>query len=214
MMKHNVDYSLYLVTDRTLMNAASLAEAVESAVRGGCTLVQLREKTASSLEFFNIAQSVKSVTDRYGIPLIINDRVDIALAVDAAGVHVGQEDLSAAIVRRLIGANKILGVSASTLKEAKQAQADGADYLGVGAMFATGTKTDAHLVSMNELGQIRRDVSIPVVVIGGINQTTIPNFRGTGINGVAVVSAILSAKDIQAAAKELKNLFLKEERND
>ncbi len=214
MMKHNVDYSLYLVTDRTLMNAPSLAEAVESAVRGGCTLVQLREKTASSLEFFNIAQSVKSVTDRYGIPLIINDRVDIALAVDAAGVHVGQEDLSAAIVRRLIGANKILGVSASTLKEAKQAQADGADYLGVGAMFTTGTKTDAHLVSMNELGQIRRDVSIPIVVIGGINKTTIPIFRGTGINGVAVVSAILSAKDIQAVAKELKNLFLKEERND
>ncbi len=214
MMKHNVDYSLYLVTDRRLMNAPSLEEAVESAVRGGCTLVQLREKTASSLEFFNIAQSVKSVTDRYDIPLIINDRVDIALAVDAAGVHVGQDDLSAATVRRLIGANKILGVSASTLKEAKQAQADGADYLGVGAMFATGTKTDAQLVSMNELGQIRREVSIPIVVIGGINQTTIPNFMGTGINGLAVVSAILSAKDIQAAAKELKNLFLQEEWND
>ncbi len=207
-MKCNVDYSLYLVTDRELMNALSLKEAVESAIQGGCTLIQLREKTASSLEFLNIAQSVKRVTDRYNIPLIINDRVDIALAVNAAGVHVGQRDLPAATVRRILGPDKILGVSASTLKEAKKAQADGADYLGVGAMFPTGTKTDAHLVSMDELRHIRKDVSIPIVVIGGINKTTVPQFIGTGINGLAVVSAILSARDIKAAAGELKNLFL------
>ncbi|MEG6521590.1 thiamine phosphate synthase [Desulfotomaculum sp. 1211_IL3151] len=205
-MKHNVDYSLYLVTDRERMNAPSLAEAVESAILGGCTLVQLREKTVASLNFFKIAQKVKGITDRYNIPLIINDRVDIALAVDAAGVHVGQNDLPAATVRRIIGPNKILGVSAATLQEAKQAQADGADYLGVGAMFATETKTDAHLVSLAELGQIRSDVSIPIVVIGGINKATIPKFIGTGINGLAVVSAILSAQDIKAAARELKNL--------
>lgn len=215
-MKNNklkLDYTLYLVTDRDLMSTSDLETTVEQSILGGCTLVQLREKTASTLDFFNIAQSIKSITDRYGIPLIINDRIDITLGVDAAGVHIGQDDLPAATARRLIGNDKILGVSVSNLSEAVQAQVDGADYIGVGAMFATGTKTDANLVSMKELVRIRKAVSLPIVVIGGINKTTIPQFNGTGINGLAVVSAILSAPDIQAAANEIKRLFVTEKRS-
>ena len=207
-MKPQIDYSLYLVTDRKLMSTPTLEEAVEQAIRGGATLVQLREKDVFSLEFYQTAVKVKQVTDKYHIPLIINDRVDIALAVDAAGVHVGQSDLPAHKVRFIIGENKILGVSASTLEEAIRAQADGADYLGVGAMFATGTKTDADIVSMEELKRIREAVKIPIVVIGGINKKTIPLFDGIGIDGIAVVSALISAKDIAGEAKELKKLVL------
>lgn len=201
------DYSLYVVTDRELMNAPSLESAVEQAVRGGATLVQLREKTASSLEFYRTAVSVKKVTDSFGIPLIVNDRADIALAAGAAGLHVGQDDLPVPAARRLIG-DGILGVSVSNVEEALSAQKDGADYLGVGAMFPTATKTDAEAVSMEELKRIRSAVSIPIVVIGGIHQKTVPLFRGTGIDGIAVVSAVMATKDIQSAARELKELFL------
>lgn len=207
-MKPEIDYSLYLVTDRKLMSTPTLEDAVEQAVTGGATLVQLREKDVSSLEFYQTAVKVKQITDRYHIPLIINDRVDIALAVDAAGVHIGQSDLPAHNVRSIIGKDKILGVSASTLEEAICAQQDGADYLGVGAMFATGTKVDADIVSMEELKRIRETVKIPIVVIGGINKKTIPVFDNMGINGIAVVSALIAAKDIAGAAKELKRLVL------
>jgi thiamine-phosphate pyrophosphorylase len=141
------------------------------------------------------------------LPLLINDRVDLALAVEAAGVHVGQSDLPARVVRRLLGNDKILGVSVSTLQEAIKAEEDGADYLGVGAMFATGTKTDAVLVTMNELKKIRAAVSVPIVVIGGINKTTIPQFVDTGIDGIAVISALIAEKDIALAARQLKKLF-------
>lgn len=141
------------------------------------------------------------------LPLLINDRVDLALAVEAVGVHVGQSDLPARVVRRLIGKDKILGVSVSTLQEAIKAEEDGADYLGVGAMFATGTKTDAVLVTMNELKKIRAAVSVPIVVIGGINKTTIPQFVDTGIDGIAVISALIAEKDIALAARQLKKLF-------
>lgn len=151
---------------------------------------------------------MKAITSHYNIPLIINDRVDIALAVDAEGVHIGQSDLPARIVRSIIGNNKIMGVSASCLAEAKQAERDGADYLGVGAMFATGTKTDAELVSMDMLKNIRRKTNLPIVVIGGINKNTIPMFAGAGIDGIAVVSAIISERDIAAATHGLKSLFL------
>ena len=207
-VKPKIDYSLYLVTDRDLMSAKTLDEAVEKAILGGATLIQFREKKASSLEFYTLAVRIKKITDRYGIPLIVNDRVDIALASDASGVHVGQSDLPASAVRRMIGAGKILGVSASSLNEAEKAQRDGADYLGVGAMFATGTKTDAELMSMEELKKIRAAVTLPLVVIGGINTDTIRQFHGTGIDGISVVSAILSETDIASAAKELKKLFL------
>jgi len=206
-MKRSVDYTLYLVTDRDLMSTPTLEEAVEQAIRGGVTLVQLREKHASSLEFYQTALRVKKITDSYNVPLIINDRVDVALAVDADGVHVGQSDLPAARVREILGPDKILGVSASSLKEALKAVEDGADYLGVGAMFATGTKTDADITTIEELKRIRQAVSVPIVVIGGINKQTLPLFAGTGIDGIAVVSAIIAAADVEKAARELKELF-------
>jgi len=206
-MKPSVDYTLYLVTDRDLMSTPTLEEAVEQAIRGGVTLVQLREKHASSLEFYQTALRVKKITDSYNVPLIINDRVDVALAVDADGVHVGQSDLPAARVREILGPDKILGVSASSLKEALKAVEDGADYLGVGAMFATGTKTDANITTIEELKRIRQAVSVPIVVIGGINKQTLPLFAGTGIDGIAVVSAIIAAADVEKAARELKELF-------
>jgi len=206
-MKPSVDYTLYLVTDRDLMSTPTLEEAVEQAIMGGVTLVQLREKHASSLEFYQTALRVKKITDSYNVPLIINDRVDVALAVDADGVHVGQSDLPAARVREILGPDKILGVSASSLKEALKAVEDGADYLGVGAMFATGTKTDADITTIEELKRIRQAVSVPIVVIGGINKQTLPLFAGTGIDGIAVVSAIIAAADVEKAARELKELF-------
>jgi thiamine-phosphate pyrophosphorylase len=205
-VKPQIDYTLYLVTDRTLMSAPTLEQAVEAAINGGCTLVQLREKDVSTLEFYRTAVNIKRITDHYHVPLIINDRVDLALAVDAAGVHVGQNDLPAATVRRIIGPHKILGVSAANLAEAAQAQQDGADYLGIGAMFATDTKSDAQLVTLDELKKIRESVGLPLVVIGGINEKTIPQFTGVGIDGVAVVSAVIADADIRAAAERLKTL--------
>lgn len=206
-MKPNIDYTLYLVTDREIMSAEKLEIAVEQAILGGCTVVQLREKKCSSLEFFEIAIKIKEITDRYQIPLIINDRIDIALAVDAAGVHIGQSDIPARIARKLIGDNKILGVSASNFEEAIIAYKEDADYLGVGAMFITDTKTDAKFTSINELVQIRKNIPLPIVVIGGINKTTIPKFEDIDINGFAVVSAIISQPDIKAAAQNLKSMF-------
>lgn len=208
-MKQNVDYTLYLVTDRKLMSTESLKPAVEQAILGGCTLIQLREKDCSSLEFFETAMSIKEITDRYMIPLIINDRIDIALAIDAAGVHIGQRDIPASIARKLIGDYKILGVSASNVEEAIRAQSNGADYLGVGSMFTTDTKTDARLTPMDELVRIREHTTIPIVAIGGINKTTIPKFKGRDIDGLAVVSAVISEPDIKAAAQELKTMFMK-----
>lgn len=208
----NFDYTLYLVTDRQLMNCDSLTEAVEQAILGGCTMIQLREKELSSLEFYNQAVAVKQVTDKYHIPLIINDRIDIAMAVQATGVHIGQHDLPAAAVRKVIGENMLLGVSASSIAEAIQAQQDGADYLGVGAMFPTGTKTDADSVSMEELQKIRTAVSLPIVVIGGINKGNAGRFKPMGIDGLAVVSAIIAQSDIKVAAAELKDLFCGKEK--
>ena len=210
----NFDYTLYLVTDRQLMSCDSLTEAVEQAILGGCTMIQLREKELPSLEFYNQAVAVKQVTERYHIPLIINDRIDIAMAVQAAGVHIGQHDLPAATVRKVIGENMLLGVSASSIAEAIQAQQDGADYLGVGAMFPTGTKTDAESVSMEELQKIRTAVSLPIVVIGGINKGNAWRFKPMGIDGLAVVSAIIAQSDIKAAAAELKDLFCGKEKKN
>lgn len=210
----NFDYTLYLVTDRQLMSCDSLTEAVEQAILGGCTMIQLREKELPSLEFYNQAVAVKQVTERYHIPLIINDRIDIAMAVQAAGVHIGQHDLPAATVRKVIGENMLLGVSASSIAEAIQAQQDGADYLGVGAMFPTGTKTDAESVSMEELQKIRAAVSLPIVVIGGINKGNAGRFKPMGIDGLAVVSAIIAQSDIKAAAAELKDLFCGKEKKN
>ena len=206
-MKNNIDYSLYLVTDRDLMAASSIEECVEQAVRGGCTLVQLREKTASSREFYETALRVRKITADLGVPLIINDRADIALAVNADGVHVGRDDLPLDAARRVLGKDAVIGASVNNLAEALAAAALGADYLGVGAMFATSTKTDADIASMDELRRIRAGIKIPIVVIGGINKNNAPLFAETGIDGIAVVSAIVAQKDPCGAARELKMLF-------
>lgn len=210
----SVDYTLYLVTDRRLMSSKTLVEAVEQAILGGCTMVQLREKELSSLDFYKQALAVKQVTDSYHIPLIINDRIDIAMAVHATGVHIGQSDLPADIARDVIGKNMLLGVSASTVEETIQAQRDGADYIGVGAMFPTGTKTDADFVSMEELQKICAAVSLPIVVIGGINKENAECFKRMKIDGLAVVSAIIAQPDIKAAAAELKRLFCGKEKGN
>lgn len=201
------DYTLYLVTDRTFISTKTLCEAVEQAITGGCTMVQLREKSISSLDFYNLAKEIKHITNKYSVPLIINDRIDIALSVGAEGVHIGQSDLPASVVRKIIGRDMLLGVSASFLPQAIQAQNDGADYLGVGAMFPTRTKSDAKIVPMNELQKIRQSVSIPIVAIGGINKNNARKFMDMGINGIAVISAILAQPDITQAAIELKHCF-------
>lgn len=201
------DYTLYLVTDRTFISTKPLCEAVEQAITGGCTMVQLREKSISSLDFYNLAKEIKHITNKYSVPLIINDRIDIALSVGAEGVHIGQSDLPASVVRKIIGRDMLLGVSASFLPQAIQAQNDGADYLGVGAMFPTRTKSDAKIVPMNELQKIRQSVSIPIVAIGGINKNNARKFMDMGINGIAVISAILAQPDITQAAIELKHCF-------
>lgn len=204
------DYTLYLVTDRSLMSTVTLIEAVEQAILGGCTMIQLREKNISSLDFYRQSVEVKKVTEQYHVPFIINDRIDIAMAVNADGVHIGQSDIPAAIARDLISTDMLLGVSAASVKEAVQAANDGADYLGVGAMFPTGTKTDANHVSIEELKKIRHAVNLPIIAIGGINKGNIKLFHDTGINGLAVVSAIIAQPDIQKAAAEMKSMFCKE----
>ena len=205
------DYSLYLVTDRMRMSTKTLGEAVEQAVIGGCTMVQLREKEILSLDFYVLASEMKKITDRYGIPLIINDRIDIAMAVGAAGVHIGQKDIPADIARKVIGKDMLLGVSAVSAAEAVNAAKAGADYLGVGAMFPTGTKPDAGFVSMEELGRIRKAVDIPIVVIGGISKENAMLFQPMGIDGLAVVSAVIAQPDIKKSAADLKSLFFGKE---
>ena len=217
MMHNRADYRLYLVTDRNCLQQQTLEQAVEQAILGGVTLVQLREKAIASKEFYERALRIKAICHHYNVPLLINDRVDIALAVEADGVHIGQSDLPCRVVRQILGKDKIIGVSARTAKQAIQAQADGADYLGVGAMFATSTKQDAKTVSVETLNDIRQSVSIPIVAIGGINHTTLPALQhalqsaemstGGVIDGVAVVSAILGQKDVKLASEQLKEII-------
>ncbi len=206
-MKSNIDYSLYLCTDRSLMSCKTIEESVEQAIAGGVTVVQLREKDCSTREFYELAKRVQKITRPNRIPLIINDRIDIAMAVGAEGIHIGQSDMPATVARKIVGPDMVIGVSASNYDEAKQAVQDGADYLGVGAMFATGTKTDAVITPFEDLRQIRKDFDIPIVVIGGINERTIPQFSNTGIDGYAVVSAIVAQPDIRKAAEKLRGLI-------
>ena len=202
-----IDYTLYLVTDRRMPQGDTLENVVEKAIQGGVTLVQLREKSGDTGVLYERAVALKKITDQYHIPLIIDDRIDVMLASGADGVHVGQSDMPARIARAMIGPDKILGVSAANLQEALQAEADGADYLGVGAMYPTATKTDADFTTMETLKEIKRKVHIPVVAIGGINQHTIPDFRNSGINGFAIVSAIMASQTPETAARELKELI-------
>lgn len=202
-MKNNIDYTLYLVTDNHVSDFEKFCYKIEKAICNGVTTVQLREKNLETNLFYKKALKVKELTDKYNVPLIINDRIDIMLAIDAAGVHLGQSDMPADIARKIIGQNKILGISASNLTEAKKAYEDGADYLGVGAMFATQTKPDADVTSMKELKKIRENFDIPIVVIGGINCKTISLFSKIKVDGFAVVSAIMSEKDSGKASKDL-----------
>lgn len=203
---NKIDLSLYLVTDNS-DDVEKFLNTIEEAIKGGTTVVQIREKTAATLDFYNLALKVKEITTKYNVPLIINDRVDVALAVDADGVHVGQSDMPCDITRKIIGEDKILGVSAATVDEAKKAQADGADYIGSGAVFPTQTKDDADKVTKQELKEIVKSVDIPVVAIGGISLENAHELNDTGIAGLSVVSAIMSSDNPKKSSEELLNIF-------
>ena len=207
MKKEDIDYSVYLVTDRRNKTDEEFLNIIEEAIKGGTTIVQLREKTASTKEFYDLALKVKEITSRYGVPLLINDRIDIALAVDSEGVHIGQDDMPADIAREIIGEDKILGVSASTVEEAKKAEIDSADYIGSGAVFPTATKDDADSVSKEELKKIVDSIDIPVVAIGGITIENAHTLKASGIAGFSVVSAIMSAEDPKEASEKLKEIY-------
>lgn len=203
-----VDYSLYLVTDRGMLGGKNLYKAVEEAVRGGVTLLQLREKDAGSGEFYNIAVEMKKLAGLFRTPLIINDRLDIALAVDADGLHIGQEDLPLEVARKLLGPGKILGYSVSNQAEAVYGEENGADYLGAGPVYHTGSKEVAiEPIGPAGLKRIKESVSIPVVGIGGIGIANIGEVKESGIAGISVISAILARPDIEEAARELKSAW-------
>ena len=197
---------LYAVTDRTWLKGQTLPQQVEAALRGGATCVQLREKELPQSEFLKEALELKDLCRRFGAPLIINDNVEIALESGADGVHVGQHDMQAAQVREKIGPNRILGVSAQTVEQAILAEKNGADYLGVGAVFSTSTKEDAKPVSHETLKAICQAVSIPVCAIGGISKENILELSGSGVDGVALVSAIFSSPDIESTCRQLRAL--------
>ena len=197
---------LYAVTDRSWLNGASLEWQVEEALKGGATFVQLREKNLDRKSFYREAVSIGKLCREYGVPFVIDDDVELALESGADGVHIGQSDMALRDAREQLGPEKIIGVSARTLEEALEAERNGADYLGVGAVFSTSTKLDAVDVSLETLREICGSVSIPVVAIGGIKADNLPLLSGTGIAGVAVVSAIFAASDIRKAAAELKRL--------
>jgi thiamine-phosphate pyrophosphorylase len=197
---------LYVVTDHDLLQGRSLENEIAEAILGGATMIQLREKALSTRDFIKIAEGVKRVTDQHSVPLIINDRLDVMLAVAASGLHVGQNDMPATMARRLLGNDAILGVSVTTVAEAVQAEVDGADYLGVGAMFPTGTKPDAGLVGLPELAEITRTVSIPVVAIGGISADNALQLKGRGLRGIAVVAAVFGKPETRSAAAAMRRL--------
>lgn len=199
----HLDLSLYLVTDSTYHTEESLLHTVEEACKGGVTLVQLREKNTGGRDYLEKACKIHEITDRYQIPLIIDDRVDVAMACGAAGVHVGASDLPVAEVRRLLGPDKIVGATAKTVEAAQKAYQDGADYLGVGAIYPTTTKVTTVLTKVSTLSAICKAVPIPVVAIGGLNLGNMDILKGSGANGIAVVSAIMKAEDPKKAAEEL-----------
>lgn len=197
---------LYAVTDRTWLGGETLYEQVEKAIKGGVTFVQLREKNLDDESFLSEATKIQKLCEKYNIPFIINDNVEIARRINADGVHVGQSDMEAGNVRRILGKDKILGVSVQTVKQALLARKEGADYLGVGAVFPTGSKSDADHVSLETLKEICNAVSIPVVAIGGIGADNVSKLEHSGISGIAVISAIFAAADIENATKSLKEM--------
>ena len=195
---------LYAITDRYWLNGRTLQSVVEEALEGGATFLQLREKKLDGEHFLEEAKELQGLCRKYGVPFIINDNVEVALAMGADGIHVGQHDMEAGDVRALLGPDKILGVSAQTVEQAVLAEKRGADYLGVGAVLPTGSKDDADEVSHDTLREICEAVSIPVVAIGGISQQNVKQLSGSGISGIAVISAIFAQKDIKAATALLK----------
>lgn len=206
MKKPGIDYALYLVTDRPLAGGRALEDIVRESIRGGVTVVQLREKHAATGEFIRLAMALRQVASKFNVPLIINDRVDVALACEADGVHLGQEDMSCSTARRIVGNKMIIGVSVSTPEEARQAEAEGADYLGAGPVFATPTKADASPpTGLAGLREIRRGTRIPLVAIGGINSGNVADVVRHGADGIAVVSAIISSPNPGWAARKLRD---------
>lgn len=198
------DLLLYAVTDRHWLGGRRLADDVRASLEGGATFVQLREKELDGAAFLREAMEIRRLCREFGVPFVVNDNVEVAIAADADGVHVGQEDMEAGDVRAKVGADKIVGVSAQTVEQAVLAERRGADYLGVGAVFPTGSKADAVDVSRETLAAICAAVSIPVVAIGGITRENAAKLAGTGICGIAVISAIYAQRDIRAAAAGLK----------
>ena len=197
---------LYAVTDRAWVGEQTLYQQVECALKGGATCVQLREKHLGDADFLQEAMEIHTLCQQYGVPLFINDNVEVAIQCHAEGIHVGQSDMAAAQVRQRVGEDMMIGVSAHTVEEALDAVKHGADCLGVGAVFATNTKTDVDVLPRQTLIDICNAVDIPVVAIGGIHKENILQLKGTGVDGVALVSAIFGAKDIEAACKELRKL--------
>ncbi|ORO47453.1 thiamine phosphate synthase [Streptococcus oralis] len=192
---------LYLVTNRYQVSLESFLEKVETACRSGVTIIQLREKNLTTNQYYQLAKQVKEITDAYQVPLIIDDRLDICLAVDAAGLHIGDDELPVSVARKVLGPDKILGVTAKTVKRALEAETSGADYLGTGAIFPTTTKENAPITLISTLKTICQTVAIPVVAIGGLTSENIDQLAATGIAGVAVVRDLMQAKDIEAKAQ-------------
>ena len=200
-----LDTHLYFITDSSGYSEEEFLYRIEEALKGGVTLLQLREKEKSTREYIELAKNVHKITKKYNIPLIIDDRVDVALAIDAEGVHVGQSDMPVYIAKKLMGNDKIVGATAKTVQQAKDACDQGADYLGVGAIYPTKTKVKTILTSVDTLKKICDSVPIPVNAIGGLNKDNIDILNGIPISGICVVSAIMKAENPQKAAKELKN---------
>lgn len=208
---NSANLTLYLVTNNS-ENEEEFLNTIEEAIKGGVTIVQLREKDKDTGNFYNLAVKVKEITRKYGVPLIINDRLDIMLACDAEGLHVGQSDMPADIARKLIGPEKILGVSAATIKEAQKAEKDQADYIGIGAVYPTQTKDDAEYITKDELEEVVKSIDIPAVAIGGITEENALELVDTGITGLSVVSAIMNADNPQIASNNLLNIIKNKKR--
>lgn len=203
-MKAKIDYSVYLVTDDNCLKGRPLLECVEAALKGGVTLVQYRLKNGDGGAMYAEALKLKALCDKYSVPLIINDRLDIAMAVGAAGVHLGQDDLPCSVARGILGDAYVIGVSAHNPQEAVKAVEDGADYLGCGAVFGSATKTNVSELGLQNLEAIRKAVNVPMVGIGGVNSSNYPLVRQTGAEGAAIISGILAAEDIEAEVRKFK----------
>ncbi len=206
-MKPFIDYSVYLITDHDCLKGRDFLQCIEAALRGGVTLVQLREKNINGKLFLERALAVKSLCDNYNVPLLINDRIDIALACKAQGVHLGQEDIPLAAAREILGDEAIIGISAHTSEEARLAELEGADYLGVGAVFPTNTKGDASEVGLERLKQIHDMTKLPLVGIGGINASNYAKVLTAGAQGAAIISGILGADDIEDEVSKIKKIL-------